>query len=146
MIGNRFLTLLSNMFTDLNLTDMETCYKVVHADLLKVLPLSANRFGFEPEVTARLAQAQARIYELPISYDGRSYAEGKKITWKDGVSALYYIVRSNLFGPKVDVWQAPKVQPWEARAPAEGQRPALPTVPDGGEGSEAKVPSAAEPD
>ena len=118
MMGNRFLTLLSNMFTDLNLTDMETCYKVVHADRLKGLPLSANRFGFEPEVTARLAQAQARIYELPISYDGRSYAEGKKINWKDGVSALYYILRSNLFGPKVDVWQAPKVQPWEARAPA----------------------------
>ncbi|HAD75314.1 MAG TPA: glycosyl transferase, partial [Gemmatimonadetes bacterium] len=89
MMGNRFLTLLSNMFTDLNLTDMETCYKVVHADLLKGLPLSANRFGFEPEVTARLAQAKARIYELPISYDGRSYAEGKKINWKDGVSALY---------------------------------------------------------
>jgi glycosyltransferase involved in cell wall biosynthesis len=118
MMGNRFLTLLSNMLTDLNLTDMETCYKVVHADLLKGLPLSANRFGFEPEVTARLAQAQARIYELPISYNGRSYAEGKKINWKDGVSALYYILRSNLFGPKVDLWQAPKVQPWEGRAPA----------------------------
>ena len=118
MIGNRFLTLLSNMLTDLNLTDMETCYKVINADLLKVLPLSANRFGFEPEVTARLAQAQARIYELPISYDGRSYAEGKKINWKDGVSALYYILRSNLFGPKVEPWQAPKVQPWEGRAPA----------------------------
>ncbi len=117
MMGNRFLTLLSNMFTDLNLTDMETCYKVVHADLLKGLPLSANRFGFEPEVTARLAQAKARIYELPISYDGRSYAEGKKINWKDGVSALYYILRSNLFGPKVDTWQLPKVQPWEKRTP-----------------------------
>ena len=115
MMGNRFLTLLSNIFTDLNLTDMETCYKVVHADLLKGLPLSANRFGFEPEVTARLAQAKARIYELPISYDGRSYAEGKKITWKDGVSALYCILRSNLFGPKVDAWQAPNVQPWEGR-------------------------------
>ncbi len=117
MMGNRFLTLLSNMFTDLNLTDMETCYKVVHADLLKGLPLSANRFGFEPEVTARLAQAKARIYELPISYDGRSYAEGKKINWKDGVSALYYILRSNLFGPKVDTWKVPKVQPWEKRTP-----------------------------
>ncbi len=117
MMGNRFLTLLSNMFTDLNLTDMETCYKVVHADLLKGLPLSANRFGFEPEVTARLAQAKARIYELPISYDGRSYAEGKKISWKDGVSALYYILRSNLFGPKVDTWQLPKVQPWEKQTP-----------------------------
>ena len=115
MMGNRFLTLLSNMFTDLNLTDMETCYKVVHADLLKGLPLLANRFGFEPEVTARLAQAQARIYELPISYDGRSYAEGKKIDWKDGVSALYYIFRSNLFGPKVDAWHVPEVQPWEGR-------------------------------
>jgi len=115
MMGNRFLTLLSNMFTDLNLTDMETCYKVVHADLLKGLPLLANRFGFEPEVTARLAQAQARIYELPISYDGRSYAEGKKINWKDGVSALYYIFRSNLFGPKVDAWHVPEVQPWEGR-------------------------------
>ena len=117
MMGNRFLTLLSNMFTDLNLTDMETCYKVIHADLLKRLPLSANRFGFEPEVTARLAQARARIYELPISYDGRSYAEGKKINWKDGVSALYYILRSNLFGPKIDPWQVPEVQPWEGRAP-----------------------------
>ncbi len=125
MIGNRFLTLLSNMLTDLNLTDMETCYKVVVADLLKRLPLSANRFGFEPEVTARLAQAQARIYELPISYDGRSYAEGKKINWKDGVSALYYILRSNLFGPKVSAWQAPKVQPWEGRALTDVKRPAL---------------------
>ncbi len=125
MMGNRFLTLLSNMLTDLNLTDMETCYKVVHADLLKALPLSANRFGFEPEVTARLAQAKARIYELPISYDGRSYAEGKKINWKDGVSALYYIFRSNLFGPKVDAWQAPKVQPWEGRAPVDMTDPAL---------------------
>jgi len=124
MIGNRFLTLLSNMFTDLNLTDMETCYKVVHADLLKRLPLSANRFGFEPEVTARLAQARARIYELPISYDGRSYAEGKKINWKDGVTALYYILRSNLFGPRVDPWQAPAVQPWEERGSVDGRRPA----------------------
>ena len=125
MIGNRFLTLLSNMFTDLNLTDMETCYKVVHADLLKRLPLSANRFGFEPEVTARLAQARARIYELPISYDGRSYAEGKKINWKDGVAALYYILRSNIFGPKTAPWQAPKVQPWEGRALTDVRRPAL---------------------
>ena len=147
MMGNRFLTLLSNMLTDLNLTDMETCYKVIHADLLKRLPLSANRFGFEPEVTARLAQAQARIYELPISYDGRSYAEGKKINWKDGVSALYYILRSNLFGPKVDAWQAPKVQPWEGRALEQGQRPALLiTGSDGGEGSETSAPSTADAD
>ena len=145
MMGNRFLTLLSNMFTDLNLTDMETCYKVVHADLLKRLPLSANRFGFEPEVTARLAQARARIYELPISYDGRSYAEGKKINWKDGVSALYYILRSNLFRPKLDPWQAPDVQPWEARALADGQRPPLPAAPDSGGGSETSAPPVADP-
>jgi len=91
------LTLLSNMFTDLNLTDMETCYKVVLTDLMKDLPLSANRFGFEPEVTARLAQARARIYELPISYDGRSYAEGKKINWKDGVSAFRCILKYGLW-------------------------------------------------
>ena len=116
MMGNRFLTLLSNMLTDLNLTDMETCYKVVHADLLKRLPLSANRFGFEPEVTARLAQAQARIYEMPISYDGRSYAEGKKINWKDGVAAIYYVLRSNLLRRGVEPWRPPKVQPWEGRA------------------------------
>jgi len=143
MMGNRFLTLLSNMFTDLNLTDMETCYKVVHADLLKRLPLSANRFGFEPEVTARLAQARARIYELPISYDGRSYAEGKKINWKDGVSALYYILRSNLFGPKLDPWQVPEVQPWDGRVLADGKRAALPTAPDGGGGPETSVPPVA---
>jgi glycosyltransferase involved in cell wall biosynthesis len=104
MIGNRVLTLLSNMCTDLNLTDMETCYKMVRADLLKSLPLSANRFGFEPEVTARLAQARAIIYEMPISYHGRSYAEGKKIGWKDGVSAIWYILRSNFFSKKAEPW------------------------------------------
>jgi glycosyltransferase involved in cell wall biosynthesis len=134
MMGNRFLTLLSNMLTDLNLTDMETCYKVVNADLLKRLPLSANRFGFEPEVTARLAQAKARIYELPISYDGRSYAEGKKINWKDGVAALYYILRSNFFGPKSDPWQAPEVQPWEERSLEEGTSMDEPSVDDSAAG------------
>jgi glycosyltransferase involved in cell wall biosynthesis len=146
MMGNRFLTLLSNMFTDLNLTDMETCYKVVHADLLKRLPLAANRFGFEPEVTARLAQARARIYELPISYDGRSYAEGKKINWKDGVAALYYILRCNLFGPSIDPWQVPEVQPWEGRALVEEQRLALPAASDAEERSEAGSPPVADPD
>lgn len=104
MMGNRLLTLASNMCTDLNLTDMETCYKMVRADLLKSLPLSANRFGIEPELTARLAQARALIYELPISYHGRSYAEGKKIGWKDGVSALWYIFKSNFIGPKAPLW------------------------------------------
>jgi len=104
MVGNRFLTLLSNMLTDLNLSDMETCYKLVKADLLKSLPLSSNRFGFEPEITARLSQAGARIYEVPISYHGRSYQEGKKITWKDGLAAIFHILRYNLFPPSVETW------------------------------------------
>ncbi len=99
-VGNRFLTLLSNMFTNLNLTDLETCYKLVSTDLLKRLPLSSNRFGFEVEITARLAQARARIWEMPISYSGRTYAEGKKITWRDGLAALFHIVRYNLFVPR----------------------------------------------
>ena len=112
-VGNRFLTLLSNMFTDVNLTDMETCYKMVRTELLHSLPLSANRFGIEPELTARLAQARARIYELPISYDGRSYAEGKKIGWKDGVSALWCIFRFNVVGPKAKPWVPPEIPLWD---------------------------------
>ena len=99
-VGNRYLTLLSNMLTDLNLTDMETCYKMVRSELMRRLVLTADRFGFEPELTARLAQAHARIYELPISYAGRTYAEGKKITWRDGVAALWHIVRFNLVPPR----------------------------------------------
>ncbi len=113
-VGNRLLTLLSNMFTDLNLTDMETCYKMVRRELLQSLPLSADRFGIEPELTARLAQAGARIYELPISYHGRSYAEGKKIGWKDGISALWSIVRFNLFGARAKPWTPPPVPTWDA--------------------------------
>ena len=123
-VGNKLLTLLSNMFTDVNLTDMETCYKMIRASLLKSLPLRADRFGFEPEVTARLAQAGARIYELPISYHGRSYAEGKKINWKDGVAALWYIVRSNLLPPKADLWEPPDVPAWEERGRAARQEEA----------------------
>src|SRR5216117_1078018 len=99
-VGNRVLTLLSNMLTNLNLTDLETCYKLVRMDLIKRLPLRSNRFGFEVEITARLAQAHARIWELPISYSGRTYAEGKKITWRDGVAALFHILRYNLFVPR----------------------------------------------
>src|SRR2546421_1152542 len=107
-VGNRFLTLLSNMFTNMNLTDMETCYKLVRADLMKRLPLSSNRFGFEVEITARLAQARAPIWELPITYAGRTYAEGKKITWRDGVAALGHIVRYNLFVPRnLSTWRLP---------------------------------------
>jgi len=112
-VGNRVLTLLSNMLTDVNLTDMETCYKMVRRELLESLPLSADRFGIEPELTARLAQAGARIYELPISYDGRSYAEGKKIGWKDGVSALWSIMKYNLTGPRPPKWRPPEVAPWD---------------------------------
>ena len=100
--GNSVLTLLSNMFTNLNLTDMETCYKVVRTELLKRLPLRSNRFGFEVEITARLSQAGARIWELPISYSGRTYAEGKKITWRDGFAAIFHVVRYNLFPPGGD--------------------------------------------
>jgi len=101
-VGNSVLTLLSNMFTNLNLTDMETCYKVVRTELLKRLPLRSNRFGFEVEITARLSQAGARIWELPISYSGRTYAEGKKITWRDGFAAIFHVVRYNLFPPGGD--------------------------------------------
>ncbi len=108
MVGNRILTLLSNVLTDLNLTDMETCQKLVRRELLQSLPLTVDRFGIEPEITARLAQAEARIYEMPVSYDGRSYAEGKKIGWKDGVSAIWFILRSNLLGPKPRPWKAPR--------------------------------------
>ena len=104
-LGNRFLTLLSNALTNLNLTDMETCQKMIRTDLLRSLPLTVNRFGIEPEITARLAQAGARIYELPVSYDGRSYAEGKKIGWKDGVSAIWYILKCNLAGPRPRPWK-----------------------------------------
>jgi glycosyltransferase involved in cell wall biosynthesis len=99
-VGNRFLTLLSNMFTDLNLTDMETCYKMVRAPLMKSLVLTSERFGFEPEVTARLAQAEARVWEIPISYSGRTYEEGKKIDWRDGAAALWHIFRFNLLPKK----------------------------------------------
>ena len=95
-IGNRFLTLFSNMLTDLNLTDMETCYKMVRAPLMKSLVLTSDRFGFEPEITARLAQAEARIWEVPISYSGRTYEEGKKIGWRDGLAAIRHIMWFNL--------------------------------------------------
>ena len=97
MVGNRFLTLLSNMFTNLNLTDLETCYKAFRAPLLKNLDLREQGFGFEPEITAKLAKTHCRIYEVGISYSGRTYEEGKKVNWKDGFHAIYAIVRYNLF-------------------------------------------------
>jgi len=96
-IGNRLLTLLSNLFTDLNLTDMETCYKVFRSDVLKRLHLTSDRFGIEPEMTAKIARLGCRVYEVPVSYHGREYWEGKKIGWKDGVSAIWTIARHGLF-------------------------------------------------
>ncbi len=97
-IGNKFLTFLSNMFTNLNLTDMETCYKMMKTSVAQSLKLKEKRFGFEPEVTAKLARVEGiRIYEVGISYYGRTYAEGKKINWKDGFRAIYCILRYNLF-------------------------------------------------
>jgi glycosyltransferase involved in cell wall biosynthesis len=99
-VGNRLLTLLSNMCSNLNLSDMETGYKMIRAPLLKSLALTSDRFGFEPEVTARLAQARARVWEIGISYSGRTYAEGKKINWRDGAAAVWHILRFNLFPPR----------------------------------------------
>jgi hypothetical protein len=96
-IGNKFLTSISNMFTNLNLTDMETCYKLFRSDIIKQVSLKENRFGFEPEVTAKISKIpEIRIYEVGISYYGRTYAEGKKINWRDGLRALYCILKYNL--------------------------------------------------
>jgi glycosyltransferase involved in cell wall biosynthesis len=92
-VGNRGLTLLSNMLTNLNLSDMEVGYKVFRAEVLKGIELKSKRFGFEPEITMKLAKKRCRFYEVPISYYGRTYEEGKKITWKDGIAALYYMIR-----------------------------------------------------
>lgn len=96
-LGNRILTTLSNMLTDLNLTDMETCYKVFRAEVLEKIALRENRFGFEPEFTAKVSKRKFRIFEVPISYSGRDYSEGKKIGWKDGVAALYFILKYRFF-------------------------------------------------
>jgi len=92
-VGNKLLTLLSNMLTNLNLTDMETCYKAFRAEVLNAIPLSSEGFGFEPEITAKVARMRCRIFEVPISYNGRQYSEGKKITWRDGFLAIWTIVR-----------------------------------------------------
>ena len=96
-VGNRFLTTLSNMFTNLNLTDMETCYKAFRAEVLRGLDLKSERFGIEPEITAKIARRGWRVYETSISYHGRNYADGKKITWRDGVAAIGAILRFGFF-------------------------------------------------
>jgi glycosyltransferase involved in cell wall biosynthesis len=101
-VGNKMITTLSNMLTDLNLSDMETGYKAFRAEVLRGIRIESNRFGFEPEITAKIAKMGCRIYEIPISYWGRDYTEGKKISWKDGIAAIYWILKYNLFrrGPK----------------------------------------------
>ena len=96
-IGNGFLTIFSNFFTDLNLTDMETCYKAFRSDIIKTIEIEEKRFGFEPEITAKISKLNCRIYEVGISYYGRTYKEGKKIGWKDGIRAIYCILKYNLF-------------------------------------------------
>jgi len=96
-LGNKLLTLISNMLNDLNLSDMETGYKVFTKEVLQSLTIRSKRFGFEPEFTAKVARKRFRIYEVPISYSGRSYKEGKKITWRDGIAAFYWIVRYRFF-------------------------------------------------
>jgi hypothetical protein len=95
-IGNKFLTMLSNMFTNLNLTDMETCYKVFRREIIQSIRIEENRFGFEPEITAKVSKLNCRIYEVGISYYGRTYDEGKKIGWRDGFRAIYCIVKYSL--------------------------------------------------
>lgn len=97
-VGNRFLTLLSNLFTNLNLTDMETCYKVFTREALAGIQIKEKRFGFEPEITAKMARKKLRIYEVPISYYGRTYEQGKKIDWRDGIRAIWCILKYNLWG------------------------------------------------
>jgi glycosyltransferase involved in cell wall biosynthesis len=96
-VGNSLITMLSNMLTDLNLTDMETGYKVFRREVFDEITIESNRFGFEPEITAKVAKNGFRVYEVPISYSGRSYQEGKKITWKDGIKAIFTILKYNLF-------------------------------------------------
>ena len=96
-VGNRLLTLLSNMLTNLNLTDMETCYKVFRADVIRKIDIKSKRFGVEPELTAKVARMGCRIYEVPISYYGRDYLEGNKITWRDGLAAVWHILRFRFF-------------------------------------------------
>ena len=97
MVGNKFLTTLSNMFTNMNLTDMECCYKAFKSNIIKEIDLKEKRFGFEPEITAKISKKDIRIYEVGVKYYGRKYSEGKKITWKDGFVAIYCIIYYNLF-------------------------------------------------
>jgi hypothetical protein len=113
-VGNAFLTMLSNMLTNINLTDMETCYKAFRRELIQSIKIEENRFGFEPEITAKVAKLNCRIYEVGISYNGRTYQEGKKIGWKDGVRAIYCILKYNLLRSPRDFWMVPVRKPAES--------------------------------
>jgi len=97
-VANRFLTFVSNVFTNLNLSDMETCYKVFRREVIQSIEIKQDRFGFEPEITAKIARRRLRVFEVPVSYNGRTYLEGKKINWRDGLTALWCIFRYSLFG------------------------------------------------
>lgn len=99
-VGNKILTTLSNMLSNLNQSDMETCYKVIKKDILQRINIKSKRFGFEPEITIKLAKLKCRLYEVPVSYSGRDYSEGKKITWKDGLVAIFHIIRYKFFDKK----------------------------------------------
>ena len=134
-VGNRALTLLANMLNDMNLTDMETCYKVFTAEALRTLPLESNRFGIEPEVVAKVARNRFRVYEVPISYNGRTYEEGKKITWRDGIAALWFILKYRFSSnyadagkvaldsleqaPRFNQWMFDRIQPFLGKRVAE---------------------------
>ena len=119
-VGNQFLTLLSNMLTDINLSDMETCYKVFRREIIQGMPLRSQRFGFEPEITVKVAKANYRIYEVAISYAGRTYAEGKKIGWRDGVEALWTLLYYRFFDstriPRVDLTTMAELRADDARS------------------------------
>ena len=117
-VGNSFLTLLSNCLTNINLTDMETCYKAFRREVIQSIPIEENRFGFEPEITVKVARRHLRIYEVGISYAGRTYEEGKKIGWKDGVRALYCLVKYSI--------KEPRVKPAELPTAAQQRESALP--------------------
>jgi hypothetical protein len=102
MVGNRFLTLVSNMLTNINLTDMETCYKMFRREVIQSIEIEENRFGFEPEITAKVARMRCRIFEVGISYYGRTYEQGKKIGWRDGVRAIYAVIKYNVIAPLLE--------------------------------------------
>ena len=114
-VGNWLLTLMSNVFTDMNLSDMETCYKVFRREILQAIPIEENRFGFEPEITVKIAKRRLRVYEVGISYWGRTYEEGKKIGWKDGVRAVYCLVKYSLKEPVVQPSKSAAVAPEKVR-------------------------------